>query len=137
MGLLLAIICFASGLSMQGQSKEQKQADYEQNKVELFSVQERDNTQMWVQEQIEAMELSEQLSNDYSVILIYYLSKIRRLDDKDNFRSKEELLRKMDEIVLKQNNEVKDILNEEQYEKHLEFYNKMTLMRKNRIEERF
>jgi len=120
---------------MKGQEMTEKQKAYQENKVELFTPKERDNTQMWVQEQIGMMELSEEASNDYSIILLYYLAKIRRLDDKDNFTSKAELLQKTDELVMNQNKEVKEILSEKQYEIHLEFYDKMNLMRKNRITE--
>lgn len=129
------LLIIMSGISMNGQAKSQKQIEYEQNKVELFSVEERDNTQMWVLEQMEEMGLSEEQSNDYSVVLLYYLGKIRRLDDKDNFNSKEELIQKMDDLIIEQNKEVKEILTPEQYKQHLEFYGKMNLMRKNRIAE--
>ena len=133
--LLVFMIFFASSFTMKGQEMTQKQKEYQKNKVELFTLKERDNTQYWVQEQFGMMELSEEESNDYSIILLYYLSKIRRLDDKDNFVSKEELLQKMDELVIMQNKEVKEVLNEEQFEMHVEFYDEMTLMRKNRIAE--
>ena len=133
--LLVVIIVLASSFGMKGQEMTEKQKAYQENKVELFTPKERDNTQMWVQEQIGMMELSEEASNDYSIILLYYLAKIRRLDDKDNFTSKAELLQKTDELVMNQNKEVKEILSEKQYEIHLEFYDKMNLMRKNRITE--
>ena len=133
--LLVVIIVLASSFVMKGQEMTEKQKAYQENKVELFTPKERDNTQMWVQEQIGMMELSEEASNDYSIILLYYLAKIRRLDDKDNFTSKAELLQKTDELVMNQNKEVKEILSEKQYEIHLEFYDKMNLMRKNRITE--
>ena len=133
--LLVFIIVLASSFGMKGQEMTEKQKEYQENKVELFTPKERDNTQMWVQEQIGMMELSEEASNDYSIILLYYLAKIRRLDDKDNFTSKAELLQKTDELVMNQNKEVKEILSEKQYEIHLEFYDKMNLMRKNRITE--
>lgn len=133
--LLLIMSVLVSSLSLKGQEMTQKQEEYQKNKVELFTPKERDNTQMWVQEQIEMMALSEEELNDYSIILLYYLGKIRRLDDKDNFTSKKELLKKMDKLVIKQNKEVKEVLSESQYEMHLEFYDKMNLMRENRIAE--
>lgn len=133
--LLVFTILLASSFSMKGQEMTEKQKAYQENKVELFTPKERDNTQMWAQEQVGMMELSEEESNDYSIILLYYLAKIRRLDDKDNYTSKEELLQKTDELVIKQNKEVKEILSEDQYQMHLKFYDEMNLMRKNRIAE--
>ena len=134
--ILVIMIFFASCLSMNGQEMTQKQKEYEENKVEIFTVQERDNTQMWVQEEeVGKMGLSEEVTNEYSNILLFYLGKIRRLDDKDMGNSKSEILEKMDQLIIKQNADVKEILNEEQYEMHLKFYDKMILMMKNRIAE--
>ena len=90
---------------------------------------------MWVQEEVEKMGLSEEEINEYNNILLYYLGKLRRFDDKDKGNSKEEVLKKMDQLIIKQNADIKEILSEEQYEMHLEFYDKMILMMKNRIAE--
>jgi hypothetical protein len=120
---------------MKGQEMTQKQKEYEENKVEIFTLEERDNIQMWVQEEVEKMGLSEEEISEYNNILLYYLGKIRRFDDKDKGNSKEEILQKLDQLIIKQNADVKEVLNEEQYEMHLEFYDKMILMMKNRIAE--
>ena len=136
LNFLLVIVAFlASCLSMKGQEMTQKQKEYEENKVEIFTLEERDNIQMWVQEEVEKMGLSEEEINEYNNILLYYLGKLRRFDDKDKGNSKEEVLKKMDQLIIKQNADIKEILSEEQYEMHLEFYDKMILMMKNRIAE--
>ena len=133
--LLVIMVFIASCLSMNGQEMTQKQKEYEKNKVEIFTLEERDNIQMWVQEEVEKMGLSEEEISEYNNILLYYLGKIRRFDDKDKGNSKEEILQKLDQLIIKQNEDVKEILSEEQYKMHLEFYDKMTLMMKNRIAE--
>ena len=133
--LLVIVVFLASCLSMKGQEMTQKQKEYEENKVEIFTLEERDNIQMWVQEEVEKMGLSEEEINEYNNILLYYLGKLRRFDDKDKGNSKEEVLKKMDQLIIKQNADIKEILSEEQYEMHLEFYDKMILMMKNRIAE--
>lgn len=136
LNFLLVIVAFlASCLNMKGQEMTQKQKEYEENKVEIFTLEERDNIQMWVQEEVEKMGLSEEEINEYNNILLYYLGKLRRFDDKDKGNSKEEVLKKMDQLIIKQNADIKEILSEEQYEMHLEFYDKMILMMKNRIAE--
>ena len=133
--LLVIMVFIASCLSMTGQEMTQKQKAYEENKVEIFTLQERDNIQMWVQEEVEKMGLSEEEISEYNNILLYYLGKIRRFDDKDKGNSKEEILQKLDQLIIKQNADVKEILSEEQYKMHLEFYDKMILMMKTRIAE--
>ena len=133
--LLVIMVYFASCMSMKAQEMTQKQKEYEENKVEIFTLEERDNIQMWVQEEVEKMGLSEEEISEYNNILLYYLGKIRRFDDKDKGNSKEEILQKLDQLIIKQNEDVKEILSEEQYKMHLEFYDKMTLMMKNRIAE--
>jgi len=133
--LLVMMVFIASCLSMQGQEMTQKQKEYEENKVEIFTLEERDNIQMWVQEEVEKMGLSEEEISEYNNILLYYLGKIRRFDDKDKGNSKEEILQKLDKLIIKQNADVKEILSEEQYKMHLEFYDKMVLMMKTRIAE--
>ena len=132
---MVMVVVLASCLSMNGQEMTQKQKEYEENKVEIFTIDERDNTQMWVQEEVEKMGLSEEVTNEYSNILLFYLGKIRRLDDKDMGNSKSDILEKMDHLIIKQNADVKEVLTEEQYEMHLEFYDKMILMMKTRIAE--
>ena len=133
--LIVIMVFLASSLSMKGQEMTQKQKEYEENKVEIFTLEERDNIQMWVQEEVEKMGLSEEEINEYNNILLYYLGKLRRFDDKDKGNSKEEVLKKMDQLIIIQNADLKEILSEEQYEMHLEFYDKMILMMKNRIAE--
>ena len=133
--LLVIVVFLASCLSMKGQEMTQKQKEYEENKVEIFTLEERDNIQMWVQEEVVKMGLSEEEMGEYNKILLYYLGKLRRFDDKDMGNSKEEILQKLDELIIKQNEDVKEVLNEEQYEMHLEFYDKMVLMMKTRIAE--
>jgi len=133
--LLVLMVFIASCLSMTGQEMTQKQKAYEENKVEIFTLEERDNIQMWVQEEVEKMGLSEEEISEYNNILLYYLGKIRRFDDKDKGNSKEQILQKLDQLIIKQNADVKEILSEEQYKMHLEFYDKMILMMKTRIAE--
>ena len=133
--LLVIMVFIASCLSMKGQEMTQKQKEYEENKVEIFTLEERDNIQMWVQEEVEKMGLSEEEISEYNNILLYYLGKIGRFDDKDKGNSKEEILQKLDQLIIKQNADVKEILSEEQYKMHLEFYDKMILMMKTRIAE--
>jgi hypothetical protein len=132
---VLAGICLLPLFNAKAQELTQKQQEYEENKVEIFSVKERDNVQLWSQEEVSKMGLSEEERSKYSNTILHYLSKMRRLDDKDMGYSKEEMIKEMDELVVKQNAELKEWLTEEQYKMHLEIYDEMILMIKNRIGE--
>lgn len=132
---VLAGICLLPLFNAKAQELTQKQQEYEENKVEIFSVKERDNVQLWSQEEVSKMGFSEEERSKYSNTILHYLSKMRRLDDKDMGYSKEEMIKEMDELVVKQNAELKEWLTEEQYKMHLEIYDEMILMIKNRIGE--
>ena len=56
--LIVIMVFLASSLSMRGQEMTQKQKEYEENKVEIFTLEERDNIQKWVQEEVVKMGLS-------------------------------------------------------------------------------
>jgi len=117
------------------QNLTQKQLEYEKNKVQIFTVKERDNLQIWFNEKVKLMNLSEAKEEKYNNILIFYLVKMGRLDDKDMGNSKEEILQKLDELLLKQDKEIKAILSKEEYEIHLKNYSKMLKSIRNRISE--
>ncbi len=125
----------ASFLNSNAQSLTQKQLEYEKNKVQIFTVKERDNLQIWFNEKVKLMNLSEAKEEEYNNILIFYLVKMGRLDDKDMGNSKEEILQKLDELLLKQEGEIKAILSKEEYEIHLKNYSKMLKSIRNRISE--
>ncbi len=117
------------------QNLTQKQLEYEKNKVQIFTVKERDNLQIWFNEKVKLMNLSEAKEEEYSNIVIFYLVKMGRLDDKDIGNSKEEVLQKLDELLIKQDQEIKASLSEEEYEIHLKNYSKMLKSIRNRISE--
>ena len=124
-----------ANVSMEAQTLTVKQKEYEKNKVQIFTVNERNNLLNWFTERAKSMDLSEAKEDEYTGILIFYFVKMGRLDDKDQGNSKEEILQKMDELTKKQNTEVKEILTKEQYKVHVENFDKLIQSIKNRISE--
>ena len=124
-----------ANVSMEAQTLTVKQKEYEKNKVQIFTVNERNNLLNWFTERAKSMDLSEAKEDEYTGILIFYFVKMGRLDDKDQGNSKEEILQKMDELTKKQNAEVKEILTKEQYKVHVENFDKLIQSIKNRISE--
>ena len=94
----------------------------EEVKVQIFTHEERDNLQLWYNEELQRMDLSEEKESQYNSILFYYIAKITRLDDKDQDLSKEEFMAKLNEYLDKQDQDLKEILTEEQFAIHKEIY---------------
>ena len=99
-----------------------KLQEYEKNKVQIFTVQERDNLHTWFNEGINKMDLNKADKEEYYSIILYYFVKMGRLDDKDHGNSKKEIEKKLDELLKKQDVEIREILSEENYEIHIENY---------------
>ena len=94
-GSLLLLFIAISPLQAQEMSKEER-------KVEIFTHEEKANLQNWFQEEVQRMELSQEQEADYSSVIVYYVAKIARLDDKDQDYSKEVFKAKLNEYLAKQ-----------------------------------
>ncbi|MGB5172047.1 hypothetical protein [Eudoraea sp.] len=92
------------------------------DKVEIFSSEEKDNLQIWFHEEVEKMNLTEEEMSQYSSIITYYISKISRLDDKDKGYSEERFKKELNSLLKKQDKELEELLNPEQYKIHQEVY---------------
>ena len=121
--------------SITAQELTEKQKEYQENKVQIFTLEERNNIQNWIQKEFAQMNLSEEKENQYTTILLSYMGKIQRLDDKDMGNSKEDILEKMDELIEKQDMELEKILSPEEFAMHVKIYDRLLLSVKNRIAE--
>ncbi len=105
--LLFIGFSFISLLNINAQELTQKQLEYEKNKVQIFTVNERDNLLNWFSDRAKLMNLTEAKEDEYINILIFYFVKMGRLDDKDKGNSKEEIIQKLDVLIKKQDAEIK------------------------------
>lgn len=94
----------------------------EERKVEIFSSQEKDNLQLWFQDEVKRMNLSEEEMSQYSSIIVYYVAKIARLDDKDKDYSEARFKKELNSLLTRQDKELEDLLTAEQFEIHEEIY---------------
>ena len=114
--LLIPLITLVySNISAQEMTKEER-------KVEIFTYEEKANLQNWFQEELKRMELTQEQEASYSSIIVYYIAKIARLDDKDQDYNKEEFTAKLNEYLNKQDADLKEILSDEQFAIHKEIY---------------
>ena len=119
---LFLIICLISFSNIAAQQLTEKQKKLDENKVDYYSSEERDNLQMWFHDRVAGMELTSVQENEYFSVVVYYVFKLGRLNDKDNDLSKEKIVEKFFEYTDKMNDEIKPILNEEQYQIHIESF---------------
>jgi len=111
--VIFSLIYF--NLSAQELSKEER-------KVEIFSSEEKDNLQLWFQDEVKRMNLNEEEMSHYSSIIVYYVAKIARLDDKDKNYSEERFKKELNSLLAKQDKELEDLLSPEQFDIHKEIY---------------
>ena len=94
----------------------------EDNKVQIFTYEEKANLQLWYNEELQRMGFSpEELSQYYSIVF-YHVAKIARLDDKDQDFTEDEFKAELNKQLAKQDADLREILTEEQMEIHHEIY---------------
>lgn len=94
----------------------------EERKVEIFSSEEKDNLQRWFHDEVKRMGLNEEEMSQYSSIIVYYVAKIARLDDKDKDYSEEQFKKELNSLLARQDKELEDLLTSEQFDIHKEIY---------------
>ena len=94
----------------------------EERKVQIFTYEEKANLQNWFNEQVKRMELTEETAAQYNSIIVYYIAKISRLDDKDQEFTKEEFKAELNKYLAKQDTELQEVLSPEQFAIHKEIY---------------
>jgi len=94
----------------------------EDRKVEIFTHEEKDNLQMWYNNELKRMNFSEEEESQYNSVLFYYIAKITRLDDKDQDYSKAQFKAKLNEYLSMQEAELQELLTPQQFAIHQEIY---------------
>ena len=119
--LIFILIFTLSFLQINAQSeKDQGKEDY---KVRLFSDAEFANLHVWFYNEVQKMNLSENADDEYSSILSMHVFRMSRLNDKDKGYSKEEIILRFNQIFDKLNEDIKPVLNKDQFAQHLEIMN--------------
>ena len=86
----------------------------------VYTVEERANMGVWLNDRVQEMKLSSEVREEYDAIVFSRIYDMTRINDKDKNYTDAEMQDKFDEIVDKMNSEVKKILSTEQYINHLE-----------------
>ena len=131
---LLLTICLLLVANIGAQNLTEKQKEREKNKVKIYRPDVYDNLQIAFREGVDAMKLSEDKLEQYDAIVLKYVSKMVRLNDKDQGNSPEEVKIKFSENIDQMNAEVKEMLSPKEYVMHLENIHKIVYSVNTRLE---
>jgi hypothetical protein len=120
---LLLIILFLSLYANSYGQKSQKQIDLENNKVQIFSDEERANLQLHFYDKTKEMNLPEAVEEDYYRLLLHYVYEMQRLNDLDKDFTDNEVRVELEKLVTKMNTKIQPVLTEAYYQTHLNNFN--------------
>ena len=120
---LLLIILFLSLYANSYGQNSQKQIDLENNKVQIFSDEERANLQLHFYDKTKEMNLSEAVEEDYYRLLLHYVYDMQRLNDLDKDFTDDEVKVELEKLVTKMNTKIQPVLTEAHYQTHLNNFN--------------
>lgn len=115
---LLVVSLIFTFVSVNSQTLSLKEQERENNEVEILTQEEKDEIQLWFHYEKERMNMSEEKLNEYDSNLLVYISKMMRLDDKDQDYTNDEIIVEYEKLTSEMNDKIKTILSEEQYEIH-------------------
>lgn len=131
--LLFALAFLTISISSFSQELSEKQKERENNKVKIFTSEERDNLQRFYHEEVNKMGLTDKEKEEYYEVLLYHTYEMARLNDKDKDLTEDEITKKFNELTDTLNGKMKAMLKPEQYIMHLETFNKVLYSVKRRM----
>jgi hypothetical protein len=124
--LFLAAFIISMSSAFSQDLKSEAQIRRQAAKVDtVFTVQERANIEIWFNDRINDMGLSDKKREEYDTIVYSYIYQMSRLNDKDNDYTIDEIHEKFDALVDKMNVELSQLLTKKQYINHLENFNEI------------
>ena len=134
---IITLLCLVFFTQMNAQTQRtEKQKERAENQVKIYTSTERDNLQMWMHERVTSMELTKEQDEQYYSIILYYIVKMSRLNDKDMELTEEEIFEGIDDYVAKINSEVQPMLSDEQYQIHLGSFEALITSVHNRMKQK-
>lgn len=115
--ILCSFIFFTASVGAQEKLKDLKN----KKKIEILSHKEKEEIENWFLEQIDGMGLLEEQAAEYISILVYYMTKISRLDHKKGL-SEKQFKAELNKIIAQQDADLQEILTPEQFKMHKEIY---------------
>ena len=116
--LFLTLSFFYSFLNAQ-EDKESKQPR------QVFTSEERDSLQLWFYDRATAMGIKGEKRDSFYNIILYNSSRVKKLLKRQDELAQDALVSKFEALLDEQNSEVRQLLDERQYQYYLETYSKM------------
>lgn len=115
---LLVITLMLTGVYSNSQTLSPREQERQNNEVEILTNEERWDLQVWFYQEVQSMNLNKETLEEYESNFLMYSSRMMRLDDKDQDNTQEEIIEKLDELVVQMNETMKTILPQESYNIH-------------------
>jgi len=115
---LLVITLMLTGVYSNSQTLSPREQERQNNEVEILTNEERWDLQVWFYQEVQSMNLDKETLEEYESNFLMYSSRMMRLDDKDQDNTQEEIIEKLDELVVQMNETMKTILSQESYDIH-------------------
>lgn len=115
---LLVITLMLTGVYSNSQTLSPREQERQNNEVEILTNEERWDLQVWFYQEVQSMNLGKETLEEYESNFLMYSSRMMRLDDKDQDNTQEEIIEKLDELVVQMNETMKTILSQESYDIH-------------------
>lgn len=115
---LLIITLMLTGVYSNSQTLSPREQERQNNEVEILTNEERWDLQVWFYQEVQSMNLNKETLEEYESNFLMYSSRMMRLDDKDQDNTQEEIIEKLDELVVQMNKTMKTILPQESYNIH-------------------
>ena len=113
--VVMSVLVFTNVNSQVLSAKAQER---ENNEIELLTEKEKREIQLWFYQEIQKMNMNEETLSEYESNLLVYTSKMMRLNDKDQDYTYDEIIEKLDILVIKLNNTMSKILSAENCKTH-------------------
>ena len=92
---------------------------------DIFNNTERDSLQVWFYDRATVMGLKDEKRDEFYNVVLYHTYKMKALEKKDKGYTPEEIRERFEDLLTKQHQEVKAILDEKQYGYYLDTYDKL------------
>lgn len=111
-------ILFIFNININAQIKEKDSLSNKNKKEELYSNKENEYIKNWFESEIESMELSEKVKEQYYNIVMKYTDAMAKFGDNNKNLAKEDFKKGLGKIVETMNLELEPILSESQHQSH-------------------
>ena len=122
---IISIIVMSITVNGFSQTLTPKQIERQKSEVKILTDNERNDLQIWFHQELNKLNLSDSVEREYDGILSLYTYKMKRLDDKDQDFTSEQIQEQFHYYITTLNQKVSDLLPQDKYEMHLDIMQKL------------